>query len=275
MSIISRKELKRVCQKPERDPLWISHYVGRPLSINVTWICVHLGLSSNAVTFISLVFAMAGSIVLLWPSQTNYLAGAGMILFFFLLDHVDGEVARYERHAGKPTSGAAGGYFDRLVHYYQGPSMYSCLAAGLAIQSQNPWWMIPGIAAALGSSGFARFNAAFVLLNLSLSSPSEEVKKASATAADFNAMFWKNGAAAQHIILVPRNIGELKILAKQYFTFPGNLFAFASVTLLEAVVIQNDQFLALKAFLLLYSTILLANLIYSTLFYLKILKPVR
>lgn len=255
-------ELKAICRKGERDPFWISNIFWRPFSIYLSWILIRTGITANQVTFISALFAVASSLVLLVPSTTTYLASVVLMQAFFLLDHVDGEIGRYRAHVGLSAGGLSGHYFDLLVHYFQGPTLYYCLGAGLAMASGEWLWLILGIIGGVGSSGFPRFVAAMVVLSAAARSNDAAMRPLISRTAHFNSVYWKAEDRPSHFFVVPRTRSELIFLAKQFISFPGNLFTFAAAVLLDASGWVPVEHLFIKAFLGFYAAVLLANLIF-------------
>ncbi len=271
---VSLAELRTICRKGDRDPLWISNIFWRPVSIYVTWFLIRLGVSPNQVTFVGVIFAVASSLILVVPSTTVYLVSVVLMQLFFLDDHVDGELARYRAHHLGGSWDQSGRFFDLVIHYFQGPTLYYCLGAGLGAVNGNPWWFVLGAAAAIGSSGFPRFVASFLTLGQVGSRTDENFLQFAAGLSHFNQLYWKVETKPSRVFIIPRNRGELVFLAKQYIGFPGNLFAFATAVILDAVGVLNSQFIFVKLFLAVYATIHFLNTIYATRKYLVYLSQI-
>lgn len=271
---VSLAELRTICRKGDRDPLWISNIFWRPFSIYVTWLFIRLGVSPNQVTFVGVILAIASSLILLDPSTAVYLASVVVMQLFFLLDHVDGELARFRAHHLGDSSDQSGPYFDILTHYFQGPTLYYCLGAGLGAMDGSRWFFLLGTIAAIGSSGFPRFVASFLTLSQVGSRRDEGFLRCAAGLSHFHELYWKAEAKPSRIFIIPRNRNELVFLAKQYVGFPGNLFAFAAAVFLDAFGIIESQFFFVKLFLAVYAGIHLLNTIYATRKYLVYLSRV-
>ena len=88
----------------------ILYYILRPLSYYLTLPCLKLGISANQVTFIGILFGVAGWILLGMGSYLPMLIGVILIILYDICDVVDGNIARY-----KGTSSAYGAYLDDVV----------------------------------------------------------------------------------------------------------------------------------------------------------------
>jgi hypothetical protein len=80
------------------------------VSIYVTYFALALGVSANAVTVMSIAAGLAGATLLVVPSYLANLWAVALLYLSFLLDQVDGEVARF--HACTVT----GSYLDEIRH---------------------------------------------------------------------------------------------------------------------------------------------------------------
>jgi len=272
MSHVSVRELKRICRKGERDPFWISNFFWRPFSIYGTWLAVALGMRPNAITAMSAVCALASSFLLLVPSSATYVWSVILMQAFFYLDHVDGELARYHRSIGsiKPEN-LSGGYFDRLVHYYQGPSFFFCLGAGLAWASGQMLWLVVAVIGGLGSSGFPRFVAVYEIVLLILRRQDKAAMGFAANESSYYSAYWNPGEEPV-ALAIPHNWREFVFWAKQLIWFPGHLFVFAATVLVTVATGMN--LIWMKAFLSTYTIILGGNLLYTTFRYLRTLADV-
>ncbi len=78
----------------DRNNLW-GYFVVRPISYYVTWLFLRLGISANRVTWGSFFIAVAGCLLLATGSYNSIIAGALLVNLWYLLDYVDGNIARY------------------------------------------------------------------------------------------------------------------------------------------------------------------------------------
>lgn len=129
-----------------------------PPSIYLTWLFVNLRISANIVSLLSGLFAIAGGIML--TSENKYIALIGSFgyMIYYLLDYVDGGVARYNGNIG-----VGGQYIDWLMHVVSSISIFT----GLFIVAYNIEgdWIIPfgiltlvSIALSLDKYSFAWFS---------------------------------------------------------------------------------------------------------------------
>src|SRR6185295_13330744 len=104
--------LRRICHgaKLAKDPRPI-YVVTRRISIHLTWLILHTGLSPNQVTGLAVSLGLVGSGLLAVPGGVWALAGGIALLAHHLVDKVDGDVARFRR-----TYSIVGVYLDELGH---------------------------------------------------------------------------------------------------------------------------------------------------------------
>jgi hypothetical protein len=123
------------------DPFWLSRIFYRKFTIYVTWLCIKQGISSNAATLLSGVTIFAAALCYAAPSKAAWLAGALLVQLYFILDHVDGELARYETlHLGRTSSGTSGLFYDTCCHAGE-----LALVGGIGLRMYSimdeAWWV--------------------------------------------------------------------------------------------------------------------------------------
>ncbi len=137
--------LKAICRKggagSQEDPFLLSRYLYRPITIYFTWLSVKLGLSANGVTLVSAIAIFAAAVCFGFPQPWMWLVGAGLAMLYVILDHVDGEVARYERTHLHRTTGMAGVFYDTAVHPGEN-AMAVAIAMRLYVDLGQPWWLL-------------------------------------------------------------------------------------------------------------------------------------
>ena len=145
-------------EKRRADGPW-TRFVLRPLSFPTSWVFLRLGLSPNAVTYISAVFCLAGFLFL--ASGIPWAAWTGFVLFFAfgVLDCADGNMAR-----SLGTASPWGEWVDALGGYTAyatvllGMGALADAAFGKSIPGlglELPWaggWTLVGGAAAASNS---------------------------------------------------------------------------------------------------------------------------
>jgi phosphatidylglycerophosphate synthase len=120
--------LKEICHrgKLEKDRrAWYA--ASRSVSIYITWLLVHTGVTANQVTATTVSLALAGAVMLATPPVGLAIAGACTLLAYHLLDKVDGDVARYRR-----TFSIVGVYLDEVGHGIAFAGLFLGLGAHLA-----------------------------------------------------------------------------------------------------------------------------------------------
>lgn len=116
------KELREASRKNECEPLGIRVY--RFFSIYLTALFVKLRFSPNLVSLLSIASAVGGAVLLMFGSYQFLVIGAAVLVFSYLLDRCDGELARY---TGKLT--VYGGYLEIL----NSNIVYGSLFIGLSV----------------------------------------------------------------------------------------------------------------------------------------------
>src|SRR5437867_3665559 len=114
-------ELRRKVQEPVRQYNDVAGLlVGDRVSIHVTRLFLALGLSPTVATISMLVFGLAGSALVL---RGGWIATAGFACMFvyYVLDCVDGEVARYRQ--GEKL---IWGFYDFLFHLAVKTAFFLC-----------------------------------------------------------------------------------------------------------------------------------------------------
>jgi phosphatidylglycerophosphate synthase len=129
------------------------YYVMRPLSWVPTWICVRLGLSANAATWIGFVIGIAACAALLLGGYTWGCAGALLYNLFLMFDHIDGNLARFFR-----TSNYFGKYIDGVFGAVCAVFLFPSIAIGLwRIESTPQNEIIVAFAALISILLFLRY----------------------------------------------------------------------------------------------------------------------
>ena len=155
--VFSLKEVKEKCINDRffvydswQDRLFV------PPAMCVTWVSLKVGISGNAVSWISGLVAIIGGYLLSFNDSIIVLVGScGYILWYFL-DYVDGAVARFNNNGS-----AAGQYLDWMMHVISHVAIVSGIAFG-AIHSSGTWIYPFAILGILASClAYARFSMAW------------------------------------------------------------------------------------------------------------------
>ncbi len=110
----SLKELNARCQKPRYKEAgnWMVRHLLRDAALPITWLLLHTPVTANQVTLASLIVGLAGILLFAFPSSGCFLTGALLLQLWYLLDHVDGQIARY-----RGTASLTGRFFDFFTHH--------------------------------------------------------------------------------------------------------------------------------------------------------------
>lgn len=84
----------------------------RDAALPFTWLLLHTGVTANQVTAIALSVGIAACCFFSQQSSAAFLTGALLLQFWYYLDHVDGQIARYRK-----TACTTGRFFDFLMHH--------------------------------------------------------------------------------------------------------------------------------------------------------------
>jgi len=89
-----------------------------------------------------------GSILLVLPYEVCWVIGSVLALMFYIMDMCDGDVARFNRHAGVGSLGIDGAYMDNLMHGVE-PLLAAALGYRLYATGNIGFWPLILAAAAM------------------------------------------------------------------------------------------------------------------------------
>ena len=134
-------EWVRRCQKPDHDRIgnWMARRISRPAALRITWLLAPWGVSANAVTLAAWSAALVAAWTFSWGSIGGWILGAILLQLWYLLDHVDGQLARL--HGSSSLDGVQ---LDYLMHHTVNLLVPLGIGWGLFVQSGQPRWMLLG-----------------------------------------------------------------------------------------------------------------------------------
>lgn len=140
-------ELERRCQKPNHRQVgnWMARYVARPMALRVTWLLAPTGVSAHAATCSAIAAALLAAVCLATGGMGFCVAGAMLLQVWYLLDHVDGQLARL-----RGSSSLDGLQFDYLMHHVVNLVLPCSLGYGLWKNSGAEIWLLAGLIYAIG-----------------------------------------------------------------------------------------------------------------------------
>ncbi len=157
-------------EKRRADGPW-TRFVLRPLSMPAAWLCMHLGMGANQVSYLGALCSLAGGALLALGSPPAAWAGLALLFAFGVLDCADGNIARTVK-----AGSVWGEWVDAVCGYVayaaallgagacaelQSPGLLP-LAGGLALPWPGSWGLVGGLAASgnlfmrLAYSGYRR-----------------------------------------------------------------------------------------------------------------------
>ncbi len=148
----SISELRNICQKPKiesREAIGYNYHGFKKrcdlkISIYFTWIFLRLGISANSVTILSGIFCIIGGILLSSRSIWIVILGIAFFYIYSLLDHSDGDVARYNKQCS-----ILGAFQDWYVHLLRDAAMFIGLAIGTFADQPSIFIIICGFLSVL------------------------------------------------------------------------------------------------------------------------------
>ena len=127
-----------------------------PVAMCLVWLFVRIGVSGNAVSWLSALAAVLGAFLLTSSDSSVVLIGSFGYILWCLLDYVDGAVARFN---GKGS--VAGQYIDWIMHVIA----HIAIIAGIAIGAMNSVgaWIYPFAILGIVAAGlsYAKFSMAW------------------------------------------------------------------------------------------------------------------
>lgn len=149
----SIKDLRKICQFSRttqyyRDP-WISRNFYRKISIYLTLLLLKTKASANLVTFCGFIIGMLGISFYLSSKPTFWIIGTFIFFLFMIMDHVDGEIARY-----KKSSSARGRYLDDITGVILRLYILICMTIGVFNVFTNTKILYIGLVAIVSNSIF-------------------------------------------------------------------------------------------------------------------------
>ena len=142
------KNLKKRCQRGViggnsfiKTPLEdYPHWFARKFSILITSLLIKTKFTPNQISIFSIFVGIFGALLFFYGSYKSFMFGAFFLFLWFVLDHVDGEVARY-----KNEKSVLGHYLDKMMHSIIHPLVFLSIGLGLFNRFGNINWIFLGI----------------------------------------------------------------------------------------------------------------------------------
>ncbi len=142
----SLKELNKLCQKPhyrEKGNLMVRYFL-RDAALPFTWLLLHTPVTANQVTTLCLMTGVVGILFFSLQPAGWFLAGAVLLQIWYLLDHVDGQIARYRK-----TEGLTGRYFDFVMHHVIHTILFFSLGVYAYLKTDHFFYVLWGFVTSL------------------------------------------------------------------------------------------------------------------------------
>jgi len=141
------EDWERRCQKPDHRRVgnWLARRVARPAALQITRLVVPWGITPHLATFTAWGVGLAAIVALGWGTPAGWIAGAVLLHLWYLLDHVDGQLARFYR-----CETLDGAQLDYLMHHTINLLLPVGIGWGVAGARHQPPWTLLGVAAGVG-----------------------------------------------------------------------------------------------------------------------------
>ncbi len=140
---MSLEQLEARCQKPDhrRVGTWMARRVARPAALRVTWLVAPWGVTANMATLTAWAVGLGAAGCLATGSAVAWLAAAILLQLWYLLDHVDGQLARL-----RGTASLDGVQLDYLMHHTLNLLVPLGAGWGLCQRTAQTCWVLVGVA---------------------------------------------------------------------------------------------------------------------------------
>ena len=107
-------ELADRCHKPDHRRLgnWMARNISRPLAMRITWLLLPTRITAHGATLLAMLTGVVATAAFAAGGIWGWLVGAALLQLWYLLDHVDGQLARFHG-----TASLDGVQFDYLMHH--------------------------------------------------------------------------------------------------------------------------------------------------------------
>lgn len=138
---LSLAELERRCQKPDyqRVGTWMARRIARPAALRITWCLAPWGVSANMMTWFAWAVSMASAWAFAAGNVWGWTWGALLLQLWYLLDHVDGQLARL-----RGTASLDGVQLDYLMHHSVSLAIPLGVGFGMFQQNGQTLWLLAG-----------------------------------------------------------------------------------------------------------------------------------
>jgi len=142
MELPPLSELDRRCQKPDHRRVgnWMARRISRPVALRITRVIAPWGVTANAATLAAWGCGVGAAAAFGGGTVGGWLVGAGLLQAWYLLDHVDGQLARL-----RGTASLDGVQLDYLMHHTVNLLLPLGVGFGLFAAGAEPLWLLAGL----------------------------------------------------------------------------------------------------------------------------------
>lgn len=143
--MLSHNEVKKLCLKPNlaEKPIY-ARVVTYFFSTRIVWALQSLPITPNMVSLASLSSGLLAAYFLFHLTAANFLIAALLIELYYILDCVDGQMARLKKLQNK-----TGAFVDTAVNYIVMLFLYFSLGCGLFLRTADFRWVLTGFLASI------------------------------------------------------------------------------------------------------------------------------
>lgn len=143
MERLSLDDLESRCQKPDhrRMGTWTARRIARPAALRITRLVAPWGVTAHAATLAAWGCGAAAAAAFARGTIPGWLLGGALLQLWYLLDHVDGQLARLRK-----TASLDGAQLDYLMHHTVNLLVPLGIGFGLFARTAQPWWLFGGLA---------------------------------------------------------------------------------------------------------------------------------
>jgi phosphatidylglycerophosphate synthase len=124
-------------------------YVIRPISLYFTWLILQTGMSANQITVLHGIVGTAGAAMLGFADYSYRFIGLALLYFSYILDNVDGEVARFRKQVS-----ISGKFLDSVMHTIVNMMIFFGFGFGVFLQTGRVEMVVLGFLAGFFSQRF-------------------------------------------------------------------------------------------------------------------------
>jgi O-antigen/teichoic acid export membrane protein len=138
----AKEEFERRCQKPDhrRIGTWMARRITRPAALRITRLVAPWGVTANAATLAAWGCGVTAAAALAGGTIGAWLLAAVLLQLWYLLDHVDGQLARL-----RGTASLDGTQLDYLMHHTVNLLVPLGIGYGLFVRTAEPLWLLGGL----------------------------------------------------------------------------------------------------------------------------------